>query len=215
MYFLYVLVLIILSLVLYLISLQFQVPSMIFLSMNFFILSSIIYFSGYKTIGHLIIPILLLFMLIPIPNQVLSMVTASLQLKVSEVSEIIVRIFYVPVLREGNVLHIPSKSFQVVDACSGIRSLISMATLSLIIGYFTLNKTLSTSMLFLLSFPIAVFINIIRVVTLVLAYHYFSIDLATGFSHKITGLVLFVIGLCMLFASQRILELWETQKINN
>jgi exosortase len=208
-------VLTIISILLYLTSLQLQIPTLIFLATIATIISALIYIAGFHILKELAIPILLLFMVIPIPNQLLSMLTASLQLNISAVSEIFIRQLAVPIFREGNVLHLQDKSFQVVEACSGIRSLISMTTLSILIGYFTLTRTWSVAVLFLFSIPVAIVINLIRVITLVLAFHYFHLDLSVGTSHTITGLVLFILGLTLLFALQRALESWETKKKNN
>ena len=207
--------LVILSILLYLVSLQLQVPTLIFLATVASIISALIYIGGFHVLKELAIPILLLFMIIPLPNQLLSMLTGSLQLNISALSEIFVRQFSVPIFREGNVLHIQDMSFQIVEACSGIRSLISMTTLSILIGYFTLTKMWSVSLLFLFSIPAAIVINIIRVITLVLTFHYLQIDLSVGISHTIMGLVLFILGLILLFAFQRVLELWETKKKHN
>ncbi|MBV5341436.1 MAG: exosortase/archaeosortase family protein [Deltaproteobacteria bacterium] len=209
------LVLVVLSLLLYLLSLQMQVPTLIFLATVITIITAFIYLAGFSVIKELAIPILLLFMIIPIPNQLLSMLTASLQLNISAISVSIVQLFSVPIFREGNVLQLQDMSFQVVEACSGIRSLISMTTLSILIGYFTLTRARSIAFLFLFSIPVAIVINIIRVVVLVLVFHYLHIDLSVGTSHTVAGLVLFVVGLALLFAFQRVLELWETAKTNN
>lgn len=207
--------LVVASILLYLVSLQLQIPTLIFLVTVTSIISALIYIGGFHVLKELTIPILLLFMIIPIPNQLLSMLTSSLQLHISAISEILVRQLAVPIFREGNVLHIQNMTFQVVEACSGIRSLISMTTLSILIGYFTLTRIWSVTLLFLFSIPVAIIINIVRVITLILAFHYFHIDLSVGVSHTITGLVLFILGLVLLFAFQRVLELWETKKTNN
>lgn len=208
-------ILVVISILLYLVSLQLQIPTLIFLATVASIISALIYIAGFHILKEVAFPILLLFMIIPIPNQLLSMLTASLQLKISAISEIFIRLLSVPIFREGNVLQIQDRSFQVVEACSGIRSLISMTTLSILIGYFTLTRIWSVTLLFLFSIPVAIIINIIRVMTLVLAFHYFHIDLSVGVSHTITGLVLFILGLVLLFAFQRVLESWETEKKNN
>ena len=209
------LILIGLSVFLYLVSLQLQIPTITFIATVFTVVSALIYFAGFRVLKEMAIPILLLFMVIPIPNQLLSIVTASLQLKVSHASEIIIQLLSVPLFREGNVLQIPGKTFQVVEACSGIRSLISMTTLSLIIGYFTLNKGWSIFMLLLFSIPVAIFVNIVRVVSLVLVYYYFKIDITFGTWHTVSGMLLFILGLVMLFSFQRILEYWEGKKQYN
>jgi exosortase len=202
----------IVSLSSYVLSLQLQVPTIIFLATIATIISGILYIGGLQALKVYYIAIILLFLIIPIPNQVLSMLTGSLQLKISELSEIIIRLIDIPMLREGNVLHIQNISFQVVEACSGVRSLISLTTLSILIGYFTLTKFWSRSLLFIFSIPVALVINLARVVFLVLAYHYFRIDLSAGILHTITGLVLFIIGFILLFTFQKILESWQLEK---
>lgn len=197
------------SLFFYLLSLQIQVPTIIFLATACTIISIVVLLSGFRALGLLAVPLLLLFMIIPIPNQLFSMATATLQLKVSAASEILINLFGVPIFREGNVLHAPGKTFQVVEACSGIRSLISMTTLSLIIGYFTLERGPSIGILFLSSIPVALLINVVRVVALVVVYNYLEIDLSVGTPHTVLGVLLFMFGLALLFLIQRILEKCE------
>ncbi len=208
------LILLIGSILSYLLALKIQIPTLIFLTMISVLVSGLVYLSGFRILWDLVIPILILFMVIPVPIQILSMLTASLQLWISEVSSDMIRLLSVPLYQEGNVLNIPGRSFQVVDACSGIRSLISMTTLSLIISYFSLSTRTGFLLLFILSIPVAIIINLLRVVSMVLVYYFFNIDLTTGTPHTIVGLFLFALGLIMLFAFQRILELWEIKKIN-
>ncbi len=207
-------IMVILSLIVYQLALYVQIPTFIFLSLVLFVISAFIFVAGFGFLACIIVPILLMFMIIPIPNQILAAITASLQLRVSEISEIIVRFFSVPMFREGNVLHIKDMTFAVVDACSGIRSLISMTTLAVIIGYFTLTKISSKIVLFILSIPVAILANIIRVVTLVFAYHFYKINLTEGLAHTALGMILFGVGLLLLFSFQRVLEKWETKKTN-
>ncbi|MDD2465152.1 MAG: exosortase/archaeosortase family protein [Desulfobulbus sp.] len=204
--------LVICSILLYLLALQLQIPTIMFIATVLTMVSTLVYFAGFRILKEMAIPIVLLFMIIPIPNQLLSMVTATLQLKVSQVSETVVQLFSIPLFREGNVLHIPDKTFQVVEACSGIRSLISLTTLSLIFGYFTLNKWQSVGLLLLFSIPVAIFINIARVISLVIVYYFLKIDLSMGTAHTVAGIVLFLLGLFFVFLFQRILESWEAKK---
>lgn len=203
--------LVVLSLLIYLVSVQLQIPTLIFYATFISLISILIYLTGFRSLKELALPIILLIMIIPIPEQFLSMLTASLQLWISEVSENILRLLSVPMLREGNILHIEGKSFQVVEACSGVRSLVSMTTMSILIGYFTLNTLRSVIILFLLAIPVAIAINILRVILLVLAFHLYQMDLSTGSVHTLTGVVLFALGLLLLFGFQWILELWETK----
>jgi len=199
---------------LYFIALQSHIYTIVFFIINLFIMSCFVYLYSLGSLRYIITPLILLFMIIPIPNQILSIITYELQLRVSEVSEIVVRGLGIAMLREGNILHIQDKSFQVVDACSGIRSLISMTTLAVIVGYFSFARIFSKLLLFCFSVPVAVFINILRVVGMILLYHYFHIDVAEGTLHSTIGLLLFFVGLAILFSLQRILEIWEKNKVN-
>ncbi|OGR15912.1 MAG: hypothetical protein A2X81_13860 [Desulfobacterales bacterium GWB2_56_26] len=199
----------------YLFSLRIEVPTFIFLATAVSLVAVLCYLGGFGVLKELAVPILLFFMIIPIPGQILSMLTASLQLRISEISEILIRLFGVPMFREGNVLHVEKISFQVIEACSGIRSLLSMTTLSILIGYFTLTRISSTVLLLLFSIPVAIAINIVRVVVLVLAFYFLQVDLSVGVSHTLTGLILFLLGLVLLFAFQRLLESWERKKRNS
>ncbi len=205
------LLLVVLSILSYLVSLRLQIPTMIFLATGMTLMSVFVFLAGFRILRELVIPLLLFILIIPVPGQLLSSATAALQLKISEISEMLIRLFSIPMYREGNVLHFEQLALQVIDACSGVRSLISMTTLSVLLGYFTLTRLRSALILFLFSIPVAVLINIVRVVALALVFHYFGLNLAEGQLHTITGLVLFAFGLSLLFAAQRILELWERQ----
>jgi len=128
---------------------------------------------------------------------------------------VFIRLLGVPILREGNVMNIPDKSFEVVEACSGLRSMITMLTLSVIVGYFMLKRLSSKLILVAAGIPTAIFVNIIRVVFMILLYHFFRLDLTRGALHTVTGLLIFVIALVILFLLLKTLELWETKSNQN
>ena len=203
------LLLLVCSVLSYIIALQTQIPTVIFLATAVTLTGLLMYFGGISVFRELAVPIILIFMIIPIPNQLYSMVTLPLQLKVTQMNEVLVQLLGVPIYREGNVLQIPEKSFEVVEACSGLRSLIALTTLSLVFGYFTLQKSLFKCLLFIMSIPIAILVNVIRVFVLVVAFHFFKLDLSVGTTHTILGMAVFLLGLVLLFAGQRVLELWE------
>jgi exosortase len=179
------------------------------------VVCAFVYLGGWRIVRVLVIPILLMFLLIPIPNQLYVWMTLPLQLKVSQVSELLIHLFHVPLFREGNVLTTPGKVFEVIEACSGIRSLMALFSLSLMLGYFTLRRNLSVLLLLAFGVPVAMFVNIVRVVLMILAYHYFALDLTEGSAHTITSSVVFTVALALLYMLQRILESWETKKIPN
>jgi exosortase A len=203
------LITVILSSALYYFSLLTEVHTVIALAMYLTVIGAIVFLFGVQALRLLFTPLLLLLMLIPFPDQLYIQLTFPLQLKVSEVSATIITLFDIPVFRAGNVISIPAKSFEVVEACSGLRSVITLLTLSVVMGYFLLTRVSSKLLLVAASIPIAIFVNLIRVVAIVLLFHFFGLDLYEGTLHTVTGLLIFLIALATLFMLQRILERWE------
>jgi len=170
----------------------------------------LLYFFGFSILKELLFPISLLLFMIPIPAQIYSSLTIPLQLLVSEVSVGVAQLFGVPIYREGNVLHLPDRTLQVVQACSGLRSMVSILTLSLIIGYFTLKSSVSRTILFFFGIPAAILANIVRVLVLIGSFHYFSFDLTSGTAHTVLGLAVFLFALVLILAMKGALSLWGT-----
>ena len=187
-----------------------KVNTLISLSMFTTLTGALVYIYGIGVIRVLFTPLLLVLLLIPIPDQLYIRLTSPLQLKVSQFSEILIRSLGVTIFREGNIMTIPGKSFEVVEACSGLRSLITLMTLSTIIGHFLLQRGLSRCLLFLASVPTAIVVNIFRITAMILLYHYFKIDLIEGAYHTIAGVLVFLLALAILLLLQRMLEWWET-----
>lgn len=205
------LALILLSTALYLFALLTEVHTIITLSMVLTLTGILIYLAGAKLVRILITPLILLLMLIPIPQQLYIQLTFPLQIIVSKISEIIINLAGIPIFREGNIMTIPGKSFEVAGACSGLRSMITLLTLSFIMGHYMLKKNSTKLILLAASIPTAIVVNIIRVVLTVLLFGFFRIDISEGKLHETTGLLVFVLALLILFLSQRVLESWETK----
>jgi exosortase len=169
----------------------------------------VVYLRGVKTLRRLLFPLLLLVLLIPIPPTIYATLTMPLQLKVSQLSTFVTGLIGVPVFREGNVISIPGRVFQVVEACSGMRSIMALTTLSLLLGYFALKRALPKIVLVAAALPTAIFINVIRVSLLILAYHYYKMDLTVGLPHTIIGMSVYLIALLILYLLLRIVLIWE------
>jgi len=118
----------------------------------------------------------------------------------------------VPVLREGNVLQLPIMSLEVAQACSGIRSLVSLGTLSIIYGYVLEPKMIGRVILALASVPIAILANALRVVGTGLLVHYWDPEKAEGFFHLFEGWVIFVLSLGLLFALHGFMRLLTSRR---
>jgi exosortase len=138
-----------------------------------------------------------LFFMVPIPAVVYNSLTLPLQLWASEMAEWAIGILGIPVIREGNILTLPSQSLNVVEACSGIRSLLTLTFLSLVYGYFAEKRTWIRVVLFFSTIPIAILANAGRV-TITGVVSEIRADLAEGLFHEAEGWVIFMIAFVIL-----------------
>ncbi len=161
---------------------------------------------GAKFVKVIWFPLFFLFLMIPIPSQLYWAATTPLQLMVSKVSVYILQLFTdIPILREGNVIHLPEKTLQVVAACSGMRSIISLTTLSIFFGYVSLRRFFSVAILVLCALPVAVIINILRIIIMIVADYYFHLELSSGAPHTYLGLFVFSVAIALTILCQKVL----------
>ena len=144
--------------------------------------------------------------MIPIPAIVFTQITFPLQILASKVAALLLPMVGVPVLREGNVLYLPAMPLEIAEACSGIRSLLSLAALAIIYGYLAESRIWVRIVLALASIPIAVAANSLRIVGTGLLVQYWDPDKAEGFFHTFSGWLVFVVSLAMLFLLHRLLR---------
>lgn len=163
----------------------------------------IVLFLGWRFFRAVLFPWAFLVLMIPVPAIVFNQITFPLQLLASKVASTVLPWMGVPVLREGNVIILPAMALEVADACSGIRSLMSLATLAVIYGYLMERKTSVRVLLALASIPIAVAANSLRVVGTGLLVQYWDPDKAQGFFHEFQGWLMFVASLLMLYLLHR------------
>jgi exosortase D (VPLPA-CTERM-specific) len=163
----------------------------------------IVLFLGWNFFRALLFPWAFLLLMIPIPAIIFNQITFPLQLLASRVASGILPWLGVPVLREGNVIVLPAIALEVADACSGIRSLMSLATLAVIYGYLMDRQVAVRAVLALASVPIAVAANSLRVVGTGLLVQYWDPNNAQGFFHEFQGWLMFVASLFMLYLLHR------------
>jgi exosortase len=166
----------------------------------------IIYFAGWKLFRALLFPWLFLFLMVPIPSIVFNQITLPLQFLASRLATDILRLLGVPVLREGNIIVLPNMPLEVAEACSGIRSLLSLGTMAIIYGYLVDKKTWRRVALALLSIPVAVAANALRLVGTGLTVQYWDPEKGQGFFHEFSGWLIFVVSLAMLFGLHSLLR---------
>ncbi len=140
-----------------------------------------------------------LLLAIPFPAVVFNQLTFPLQLMASRMASNLLPLAGVPVLREGNVIQLPAMQLEVAEACSGIRSLMSLFTVAVIYGYFLERTTLRRTMLALASLPIAIAANAMRIFGTGLCVQYWDPDKALGFFHEFSGWLMFLVSLGCLY----------------
>jgi exosortase len=166
----------------------------------------VIFFRGWHYFRAVLFPWAFLILMIPVPAIALAQITFPLQILASKVAATLLPIAGVPVLREGNVIFLPAMPLEIAEACSGIRSLISLTALAVIYGYLAETRVWLRILLALASVPIAVVANSLRIVGTGLLVQYWDVDKAEGFFHTFSGWLVFVVSLLMLFSLHRLLQ---------
>lgn len=162
---------------------------------------------GRLMLGRVKFVFFVLLLAIPLPTILFNQITFPLQLLASRLATTLLQVAQVPVLREGNVIQLPAMQLEVAEACSGIRSLMSLFTVAVIYGYFLESKTWRRVVLALASVPIAVAANGARIFGTGLCVQYWDPEKAMGFFHDFSGWLMFVISLGCLYLVHRAMEL--------
>jgi exosortase len=164
---------------------------------------SIVFLWGWRRLRVLIFPLAVLLLMIPIPAIVFNQITFPLQLWASRFGEATLTAAGIPVLREGNIIVLANTTLEVAEACSGIRSLVSLLTLGIMLGYFFERRQVARVLLAICTVPVAVIANASRVAATGIAAHYYGPAAAEGVLHTFSGWLVFIVAFCLLFALQR------------
>jgi exosortase len=177
-------------------------------SLLFLLGGMLLFFAGWKMLRAVAFPLAFLALMIPLPVIIYNQITFPLQLLASRLSSNWLELVGVPVLQEGNVLVLPNYSLEVVEACSGIRSLMSLIALAIAYGYFVEKRLWARITLVVLMLPIAVASNALRVVGAGVLTYFFGPYAAEGFFHLFQGWLIFVSAVaCMLLAHRVLLQI--------
>ena len=159
----------------------------------------VLFLLGRDYFKALLFPLLFLIFMIPIPSILLQRITFPMQLFASKVAATGLYLIGIPVLREGNIIQLANTSLEVAEACSGIRSLISLLALSVVFAYFSQKQMWKRILLVASTFPIAIIANAARVSGTGILAHYYGDNVAQGFFHGFSGWILFVVAFVCLF----------------
>ncbi len=190
------------------------------LSLLAILIGIVIYFFGREMLRRLLVPCVLLLLALPIPQIIFNKIAFPLQMWASQMADWGIRLFGIPAVRNGNIIElVPIGTTQVVrlevvEACSGIRSLMTLVTLALILGYFTRERrervvqswlqfvrnpeSIRIVLLMLSAIPIALVTNAGRVMTTGILTYYYGQETAEGYWHDISGSIVFLSALAFM-----------------
>ena len=172
-----------------------------------FLLAGIVLFQfGWQWLKSLALPIGFLFFMIPLPYIVYDAMAFPLKLFVAKFSVISLKLMGVVVWREGNIIMFPQTVLEVADACSGLRSLMSLLALGVALAVFSQKKKSAMVLLIVLTIPIAILTNMIRVIGTGFLAQYYGSAAAEGFFHEFAGMGVFVLAMVLLFVSSGVLR---------
>jgi len=166
----------------------------------------VLFLAGWRMLRAISFPLGFLILMIPIPVLIYNQITFPLQLLASRFATFWLQSVNVPVLREGNLIILPNYTLEVVDACSGIRSLMTLITLAVAYGYLMNDRRWVRWVLALLMIPIAIVSNAIRIMGAGLLTYHFGHEMAEGFFHEFSGWVIFVAALVLMFVCHWLLR---------
>lgn len=172
----------------------------------------VLFLAGWKILRAIFFPLAFLVLMIPIPVIIYNQITFPLQLLASRFATFWLQLLNVPVLREGNLIILPNYTLEVVEACSGIRSLMTLITLAIAYGYLVEKRRWVRWLLVFLMFPIAIVSNSIRILGAGFLTYHFGPKMAEGFFHEFSGWVIFVAALLLMFACHWILRRIPSRK---
>jgi exosortase len=176
-------------------------------SLVLMISGGVLYVAGGEMLRALLFPLAFLLLMIPLPGIIFNSIAFPLQLIAAQAASVVLEIFGVPIFREGNVMHLAAASLDVEEACSGIRSLLSLSALGVLYSYLAFTNWTPRVVLMLAVVPIAIAANVCRVSVVGLLAHYVSVDTALGVFHVAGGWSVFLIAAALLLGVSRLMRM--------
>ena len=175
-------------------------------SLLLLLVGMVLFLAGRKALRSVSFPVGFLVFMIPIPVIIYNQITFPLQLLASRLATSWLELVQIPVLRDGNILVMSNYSLEVVEACSGIRSLMTLMSLAVAYGYLVEPRHWMRYALALLMVPSAIFTNAVRIMLAGVLAHHFGPAAAEGFLHEFSGWLVFLAALAFLFVFHWILR---------
>ena len=194
------------SIALYLLSYAGSVAVVARSMIVFSLIGLVLFTMGKVFFKALAFPLLFLLFMVPVPDSVLSLVSFPLQLFATKVSTSFMQALSVPTYREGNMLYFAQTQLEVAEACSGIRSMMSLTMSSVILVYFLDGRATRKAILLASAIPLSLFANVVRVSGTGILAHFYGDKVARGFIHEFSGIVVFAFGFILLYLEYLLLN---------
>jgi exosortase len=172
----------------------------------------VLFHLGPRMLRALAFPLGFCLFLVPMPAIFFYAITARLQNIAAETGAWGLDLLGVPVLLDGNVIHLSRVTLGVTEACSGIRSLITLVGLGVAWAYLMLPKLWMQIVLVASVVPITIVSNAGRIVMTGLVGRWFGVEYAEGFFHFFSGWLIFVIAILCLLAVHGALRAVSSQQ---
>ncbi len=176
------------------------------LSLVVLLAGMILFLAGWELLRAVSFPLSFLIFMIPVPVIVYNQITFPLQLVASRLASSALELVHVPVLRDGNVLILSNYSLEVVEACSGIRSLMALISLAIAYGYLAEPRRWVRYVLVVMTVPSAIVSNAIRIMGAGVLARRFGSTVAEGFLHEFSGWLIFLGALGFMLVCHWILR---------
>jgi exosortase len=194
------------------IGLLFGVAASEFFSTRFSLILTItglsLYYLGNENFHKVWFAFFFLLFMIPIPAVIYYSATMPMQLFASKATSGVLHLMGVPSARDGNIIYLPAYTLEIVEACSGLRSLVTLLALAALMGHLTLPGKIRPIILFMLAVPVAIIVNIIRLVFTAVGAYAISPKLAEDFLHEVSGILVFAVALLLMIAIAGLLR-WK------
>lgn len=168
-------------------------------SLVFLLAGIILFWFGWAIFKGLLLPVGFLLFMVPLPYIVYDAMAFPLKLLVAKFSVAALKLMGIAVLREGNIIMFPQTVLEVADACSGLRSLMSLLALAVAYAVFSQKSNLMRVIMVLAAVPIAIATNMFRVIATGVLAQYYGAAAAEGFFHEFAGLAVFALAMILLF----------------
>ena len=175
-------------------------------SLVFLIGGVVLFWFGWAVLRLSALPIAFLICMVPLPYIVYDAIAFPLKLLVTKASVAVLQVLNIPVVREGNIIMFPQTVLEVADACSGLRSLMSLITLAVALAFLSQKSPLKRAILIVSAVPVAIVTNMFRVITTGVLANRYGASAAEGFFHEFAGMAVFVLAMVILFTESAILR---------